>query len=264
MGLVKKSFPSSFRFSTDAMKLIAVTAMFIDHLPLAFGTGSYYTFPVILMHMLGRFTAPIMFYGIVKGYHHTRNANRYMGRLLIFALISYAPYIYYFEGAWPNSENFLQLNVLFSLFLGLLALRAKKEIRIRLLRYGAIGGIFLLSLFTEWQFLGILLILLFYSFSEDRRAMSISYALVILTYSFSMSDRLFRYLPEIREQDLITFLPYLLVISSMLLPLLVIRNASGQKGHISFPGGKWFFYIFYPLHIVFLICLRAFLLGGFW
>ena len=78
------------------LKLIAITAMLIDHLAwyyvdLDTGLGQ-------LLHMVGRLTAPIMCFFIAEGYRHTRSLRRYAARLAVFALISQLPFTYYSLG----------------------------------------------------------------------------------------------------------------------------------------------------------------------
>jgi hypothetical protein len=119
--------------STNALKIWAIIAMVCDHAPYLteytnFPQQDYYAFPWYLMHAFGRVTAPIFFYLLAAGYRRTRDRNRYTLRLLIFAAISYVPYIWYFEGAPPNAWNFQHLNVIFTMLFGLLLLRSLHEI----------------------------------------------------------------------------------------------------------------------------------------
>ena len=245
------------RFTTNTMKLIAILAMLIDHLPYAVApAASSYVMPWILFHLVGRLTAPIMFYSLVEGYHRTRNANRYALRLLLFAAISYVPYIYYFEEVLPNSDNFTSLNVLFTLFAGLMTLRAKNEIKNPLLRYPAMAACMIPFLFTEWNFFGILIILVFEYFRGDKRAFTIGYVFVICGYIAHAADNYLLWrIPNISTETLSTYLPYLLVLSCMLLPILLIRRADTTHGQRA-PLTKWGFYIFYPAHLLLLIFLR--------
>lgn len=119
--------------SANALKYIAVIAMVIDHI----GWAWVPTASVLgqLMHLIGRFTAPIMCFFIAEGYYHTRDVNKYLTRLFVFALISHFPFAFA-EGVqskpiWTengsihfNEELFLSsTGVIFTLFLGLMALK---------------------------------------------------------------------------------------------------------------------------------------------
>lgn len=68
-------------FSANALKGLAMLTMFIDHVAylVAPNRGPLYAG----LHLIGAFTAPILFYFVTEGYRHTRNANRYTLRLAL-------------------------------------------------------------------------------------------------------------------------------------------------------------------------------------
>lgn len=108
------SFAASKSKRNDVLKLIAIITMIIDHIGAAFFPG------VTIFRTIGRIAFPIFAYQLAKGYKHTSNLSAYSIRLLIFALISYIPYIYFLgEGLTPNP---LALNVMFLLLAGIGAL----------------------------------------------------------------------------------------------------------------------------------------------
>ena len=55
-------------------------------------------------HIIGRLTAPIMWFFICEGYHYTRDVKKYMIRLGIFAVISHFAYCFGF-GIELNAED---------------------------------------------------------------------------------------------------------------------------------------------------------------
>ena len=81
--------------SSNAIKLIAIAAMTVDHIAWAVFPGYPKEFLPLLMHIIGRITCPIMCYCIAEGYHYTRNIRKYTARLFVFALISHFCYIYF-------------------------------------------------------------------------------------------------------------------------------------------------------------------------
>jgi len=172
--------------SGNSLKLIAIVAMFIDHAAIAFvplGTPLY-----ILMRAIGRTAAPIMFFFIAEGYHHTHNINLYTLRLALFALISYLPFIYFRTGALPNANNFLNLNVIYTLFLGLLAVRARHEIKNTYIKWMAIALLLLVSVFGDWSFTAVLLILVFDFFRGNFKQQRILYCHIGDAYPYPYSS----------------------------------------------------------------------------
>ena len=124
--------------NSNAIKLIAIIAMTIDHIAWAVYPG-YSTEPgAIVMHIIGRITCPIMCYCIAEGFHYTHDVKKYTLRLLIFALISHVPYMLqssaFFEfgalalvpfatGGSVMGHILNQTSVMWSLAIGLIMLR---------------------------------------------------------------------------------------------------------------------------------------------
>jgi hypothetical protein len=165
--------------------------MVCDHVPflnpdalfsVAGNSTLYYGFPLYIMHTIGRITAPIFFYMIAAGYRRTHDANRYALRLFIFACISYIPAIWYFYGAFPNKETFLDFNILFSMFFGLLLLRSIHEIRNIPLKI--LCALLCLAAFhyTEFGYYGAGMILAFDLCGSSRVKTAIGTGLVTLAY----------------------------------------------------------------------------------
>lgn len=133
-------------FGSD-LKIIAIVAMFIDHLAASFLQNMYmsmlpadinswnqaqittwaYEHPgiqifnivIFIMRLIGRFGFPIFAFLLVEGFIHTRNAKKYALRLGIFALISEIPFDLAFAGAfWYKDYQ----NVFLTLALAIVAL----------------------------------------------------------------------------------------------------------------------------------------------
>ena len=80
----------------NQLKLIAIIAMTIDHLTWVIFPGMQAVWYVFALHIIGRLTAPIMWFFIAEGCFYTRNIWKYAGRLFIFALISHFAYNFAF------------------------------------------------------------------------------------------------------------------------------------------------------------------------
>ena len=79
---------------SNAIKLIAILAMTVDHIAWAVFPGYPREWLPLAMHLVGRLTCPIMCYFIAEGFHHTRDVRKYTARLFAFAVISHFCYIY--------------------------------------------------------------------------------------------------------------------------------------------------------------------------
>ena len=96
------------------LKLIASACMLIDHIGAVFPTASPTAF-----RFIGRIAFPVYAYLVAQGCKHTKNINKYLLRLGIFALISEIPFDLAFYGRFSWATGFLRdTNVFYTLFLG--------------------------------------------------------------------------------------------------------------------------------------------------
>jgi hypothetical protein len=97
------------------IKVIAILSMIVDHFALFYFPDS---FP---LQIIGRLSFPLIAWLIANGAVHTKNIDRYLIRLGAFALLAQIPYE---VGYYVAGSQTLFLNVLFTLFFGLLAIRS--------------------------------------------------------------------------------------------------------------------------------------------
>ena len=88
--------------NANQIKVIAIIAMTVDHLTWAFFPGTQAVWYVFLLHVIGRLTAPIMWFFIAEGCHYTRNMGKYIFRLFLFAVVSHFAYDFAFGGCGPE------------------------------------------------------------------------------------------------------------------------------------------------------------------
>ena len=224
--------------SASTLKIIALITMIIDHIGGAL-------FPQFLfLRVIGRIAFPIYAFFIAQGCIYTKDYKKYLSRLFIFALVSEIPYDLCFN-TYPNyiKINFLnQTNTIYTLFLGaflIFVFIKLEDINIsyfKKLFIKIISCIFILFisiiLQTDYSAWGIILILTFYLFRNDKMAMLlIPLLLIIYKYVnyFNFSLFLFNILP---------------------LGLLYFYN--NKKGI----NLKWLFYIGYPLHLLIIGLIR--------
>ncbi len=222
--------------TADTLKIIAIVAMVIDHAAPAVASAES---PLgLLLHFIGKLTGPIMCFFIAEGYHYTRNVKKYALRLLIFAAISQLPFQILFQNGrlipYP-----LSLNMIFTLFCGLLALWAWDRIPNPMLRALAVVGATVATLWSDWSLFGVLFVLAFGVFHGDRKKQLIAFAVcagVKILYNL-LGDFIVHQSPIVELSRLGMF---------CVIPLLMLYNGTRKNNNF----GKWFFYIFYPAHML--------------
>lgn len=225
------------------IKTIAIVAMLIDHIAWSF-VGTYTVLGQI-MHIIGRLTAPIMCYFIAQGYIHTRSFKKYLGRLIIFALISHIPFVLESTG----KIKVFPFSVMYTLTLGLLAIYAYDKIKNKTLRWIVIIIIGILSLPGDWMFFGIAFCMIFYIYRDNFKKQCIG---IISIGLFEMI--LIMVATAVTRGNLLTaVLENLFQMSIILsLPILNLYNKERGGNKVARMG----FYIFYPLHLLIIALIK--------
>lgn len=236
--------------NSNALKMIAIIAMTIDHIAwLVFPDYPHEVLPVIL-HTIGRLTCPIMCYFIAEGYHYTKNIRKYICRLFVFAVISHFAYI--FASAdfvdWKSFIPFYygnilnQTSVIWPLAWGLVMLRIVNSEKIpkQWVKTVLILLICLVTFPSDWSCIASLCILAFGTNRGKLRTQSmwliIYVAIYATVYCFAI--------------DWV----YGLVQMGVVLAIPFIKLYNGERGKNPRVNKimKWFFYIYYPLHLAIL------------
>ena len=232
--------------NSNQLKLIAIIAMTVDHIAWAMFDGYPTALLPLVMHIIGRLTCPIMCYFIAEGYHYTRNINKYTFRLFAFAFVSHFAYIFAsndfvdFKSFIPfYYGNFLnQTSVMWSLAWGLVMLRIADSKRIKsIYKVLLVILICIITLPSDWSCIAALCIMAIGTNRGDfRKQMSwmIFYvALYSLVYFFAIDKT------------------YGILQMGVVLSIPVIAMYNGKRGKNPKINKfmKWFFYIFYPLHL---------------
>ena len=228
--------------SANALKYIAIAAMLIDHIAWCF--VDTYSFWGQIMHVIGRLTAPIMCYFIAEGYHYTRDVKKYLLRLGVFALISWFPYIFMEYGTLPIyfygghiAINPIQ-GVIYTLFLGLTALTVIHNESLNLpIKAVVLLIIFILSSIGDWLYLAIVWIMIF-----DKYRGNIKKQLLFFIISALIMNSFLIAIMPLREM----LFQYGVLLAAI--PLYFYNGKRGKSGSFN----KWFFYVFYPLHMAIL------------
>lgn len=225
--------------SGSTLKLIAIITMLIDHIGAAVivrvllsGNWSPEMYEVYSsMRVIGRVAFPIFCFLLIEGFEHTRDRKKYALRLLAFAVISEIPFNLAFKS---EVLEFGYQNVFFTLFIGLVTIMAihvveeKQEwhpcLRIAVaIVIGFAGMMVAYLLRTDYDAKGVMCILALYLFRKMRGLQILAGCIAFGSFE----------LPA-----LVAFIP--------------IAFYNGKRGW----NIKYFFYLFYPLHLVllYLIC----------
>ena len=239
------------------LKFLALILMIIDHCGLVLFAGTSLYLPC---RILGRIAFPLYAFLITEGYVHTRSVKKYAGRLLVFAVLSEIPFDYAFFRT-PFYMGYQ--NVFFTLVLGLGALvcldgalgrsgRIKAsetaagntgeskisagELWEQTMHRSNISKILLIVImviaeltYTDYGAFGVLVIVLFYLFRDQKVKCMVSVAAALIIYGFLGGF-------------------YIEGFGAIALIFILLYN--GKKGQYPFPS--LLFYAAYPLHLLIL------------
>ena len=230
--------------SGTTIKFIAIAAMLLDHIAWAFVP----TYSVLgqVMHIIGRITASVMCFFIVEGYYHTRDIEKYILRLAVFAIISHVPFVFFETGKITLSGN---TGVIYTLLLSLLSLIAYENIKSKPLKILAIVTLCFFSMMGDWMFIAILMTLNFARHRENFKKLAIGHILISVFTILILGG-------------LTGNISGMLFQLGMVLALPLIYFYNGQKGEFSvkhYKFSKWLFYVFYPAHLIVLGIIKLYL-----
>lgn len=215
------------------LKYIAAVAMLLDH------TSAFFIPPATpagcIMRLIGRLTAPIMCFFLAEGFRHTSSHKKYGIRLFIFAVIS--------QFAYAFAHNIFILvpmfNMVFTLFLCFLILLCYEKIENIILKTASIFVLILISVFSDWGIIAPLWVLSFYILHNDSKYKMLIFSIVsmmhiIICIGSAITSNNIWY-SQMWQLGVFLFIPL----------ILLYNGKNGSKNMFS----KWFFYIFYPLHL---------------
>ena len=242
------------KFNRTQLKYIAIVTMLIDHI--AWGFVPLNTPLAQIMHFIGRFTGPTMAYFLAEGYIHTSDKKKYGTRLLVFALISWIPFCSFENGMWCIGTP---INVFFTLFLGFLAMAYcdKREKECcgtdgRYVREKAwsfkdgllIVGLCMISFMGDWPVFDVLWPYLLFKYRHDEKLKWQAFWMLSIASVVCFID----------TSNIMCYVYNL----GCLVPGFVLQKMySGEPGKKN-GFNKWFFYVFYPLHLTVLAIIRIY------
>ena len=239
------------KINSNQLKLIAIIAMTIDHIADLLYPGMPNNLVSNILHIIGRLTAPIMFFFICEGFHYTKNLKKYIMRLFVFSIISHFAYCFAFGINYiPFSTGniFNQTSIMWTLFLSVIALcvvYGKNNLK-EWQKWVIVILLNVLSFSSDWSSIGLMIILSIYehrgNINKQVNFMFI-WTLLYALVSFVFVNKVYGVI------QLFVILVY---------PLLKLYNGKVGKNKWM----KWFFYIYYPLHLIVIGILRIIIYGN--
>jgi len=219
------------------LKYLAIITMVIDHIAYMFipASNSIYS----MCRIIGKLTAPIMCYFLATGYSYTSSKLKYATRLLIFAIISQPA----FTLAFYNTLFKFKFNMIFTLLLCFLILISYEKVKNKFIKWTVILSLVIFSYFCDWGIFAPLWVLFFFIFKDKISLQVISFYITTIVGIIIKCIIISNY----SWKNILIYLGLFLFI-----PILYLYN--GKKGNTN-KFNKWFFYIFYPLHLIILYCV---------
>ena len=235
--------------NANQLKLIAIIAMTVDHLTWTFFPGYDTRWFVLLAHVIGRLTAPIMWFFIAEGYHYTRNVKKYAGRLFLLAFLSHFCYNFCFGIPMVpfRTSVFNQTGVVWSLAWGLVLLWIFDNRKIRnWQKWFSIPLVCLITFPADWSCVAAMAILFMGTnrgnFREQMNWMMV-WTLVYAAVYFFFIDKVYAFVQ---------------LFTCLSIPLLRLYN--GQRGTWKSMGKL--FYVYYPAHLILCGIVRVLMWGN--
>lgn len=229
----------AFNINADILKLFALFAMTVDHIGMVFGVWEWGG-----RILIGRSVLPIFVFLMVNHLSKNQNFDKYIGRLLLFGVLTGAVLN-------PFEPFYMPFNIFFTLLLPVVFLKMYKDIEkeityfpARLILSSCLFFIFLsLASFTSYVWAGFLFVISFYQYvqKQDRfhLALLMATALILNWQTFALAD-----------------LPW--GISSMVWTFFLTRVTLDKNGK-RFLRPWWLFYAYFPIHLYVLYSLKALL-----
>lgn len=238
-----------YEFDSAMLHVLGMCLMLCDHAWSALFPAHRF------LTSIGRIAFPIFAFMIAEGYFHTRDFNKYLKRMFIFALISEIPFNLMMGGSLIGPYH---QNVMWTFVIALIGMKLMDKIRVRYnmpLRIIGCAGVVLISFvlgfagFVDYYGTGVITVYIFYFFNDRKKwwtylgqFVCMYYLNVELLGGYCFFINIFGMSIEVVEQGL------------ALLSLVPIWLYQGKQGYHSKPF-KYFCYAFYPAHMLVLVLI---------
>lgn len=236
------------KLNRDTIKYFAIFTMTLNHIAYIFLKPGTMLRSILII--IGYFTAVTMCWFLTEGYYYTRSRKKYGTRLAVFALLSQLP----FNFALSHGHNiqFTGMNMIFTLFLCFLILCTVNSALQPGLRTSIVFFLVILSDFSDWGILAPVFTLIFAYSRLGRFTTARAYtACTAFFFLFTFFDFL-RSQPVLPSLILSFFTSIPIAVSG----IVILFFYNGKRASRGQAVSKWFFYLYYPLHLLLLGLLR--------
>ena len=232
--------------SGNALKIIAVIAMLVDHI-------GYMFFPKVqILRIIGRLALPIFAFMVAEGARHTKSKIKYILTLLIFAVASTPGYVLL--------KGKFQLCILFTFSISVAIIYTMSYVKKIL--FGNVSTVKKAVSVIAFLLLVICVYILPRYVSIEYGFFGCMLPVLVSACDFSKIDSVPKWIRRFdnRYVSLLLLAVGLIFLGGMklrtqhyaLLSIPILLLYSGQRGSANI---KYFFYVFYPLHIIALILI---------
>lgn len=230
----------------EFLKWLAIIFMVIDHTMKIYDLSAFHYIPVLFE--VGRMSFPLFAIVLTYNYiNHSKDKVLYLKRLFVFFLVSQAFFMYAFRT--------LDLNIFYVLFAGSLSYFLIKEITKDNLVFWKKSLLFV-------SFIAINIIGAMYS---DYKPFGVLFVLVtffLIEYNKPFLWALFGFFILLINYIYFSFISSSIgLVLSMLLSIYLVKLSLKKEFFYVKRVNKWFFYSFYPLHLLIIVLFYKFILG---
>ena len=228
----------------DVIKYVAMVTMLLNHIAHMFLTKGTMSYEVL--EDIGFFTAPVMCFFLVEGYGYTRSKFHYGLRLFLFALLSQIP----FQLAFGNKG----LNMIFTLLCCFLILVVMERVISPLLQIALCVLLTMATVVADWPLVVPVLTIMLANGMGNRKKLACGFGATYLLFAMLNTQNYM-----LGEGD---WTPYAVghaalsglgILAAGAVVLFFYNGKRAQKGR---NFAKWFFYIFYPAHLLALYMIK--------
>ena len=233
----------------DVIKYIAMFTMLLNHIAHIFltpGTVLYEVFEDV-----GYFTAPVMCFFLVEGYGYTRSKTKYGWRLLLFAVISHIP----FEVAF----HYGTLNMIYTLLCCFLILVAMEKIKSRGVQVVVCMLLTFATVNADWPLLAPIYTILFYRSKGNGKKTALSF---MAAYAVFVPINMINYMYGVPDNWVLYAIGHALLsgVAILVAAVVILVFYNGKRARHGQNFSKWFFYIFYPAHLILLYLIKVYII----